>query len=248
MNQKRNFLSAVALLVLAPFSASADQVTIAVATNFTEVIEQLTKTFEQTTNHTVVIVSGSTGKIYAQITNGAPFDIFLAADQARPALLVADGAAPEAITFAIGQLALWSADQALVTGPETLETGFRHLAIANPALAPYGFASKQVLLATGLFAPLEDRLVLGENIGQTFALVASGNAELGFVALSYVQSPRNTIEGSTWVVPANLHAPIKQDAVLLNRAAKNPAALAFFAFLQTDEARTQIRAFGYLVE
>lgn len=240
--------AAIVIMALSPVLASADHVTVAVATNFTEVLEHLSDTFEQTTGHTVVIVSGSTGKLYAQITNGAPFDVFMAADQARPALLVDGNHADKAVTYAIGQLALWSTDPARVTGPETLETEFRHLAIANPDLAPYGLAAKQALLAMSRFIPLEDRLVLGENIGQTFALVASGNAELGFVALSYVQSSRNKIEGSTWTVPAALHAPIKQDAVLLNRATENHAAQAFFAFLQTDETRVEIRNFGYMVE
>lgn len=248
MTDRRKIWATIALMVLSPFSASADQVTVAVATNFTEVMEHISEVFEQTTDHTVVIVSGSTGKLYAQIVNGAPFDVFMAADQARPAMLVGDGHADNAITYADGQLALWSADPDRVTGPETLENDFRHLAIANPELAPYGLAAKQALLSMSRFDSLESRLVLGENIGQTYALVASGNAELGFVALSYIQSPRNQIEGSAWVVPATLHAPIRQDAVLLNRAAENPAASDFYAFLQTDETRTRIREFGYMVE
>ncbi|MHA1128754.1 MAG: molybdate ABC transporter substrate-binding protein [Alphaproteobacteria bacterium] len=247
MIDRRKIWATIAM-ALTPFSASADQVTVAVATNFTEVVEHLSDVFEQTTNHTVVIVSGSTGKLYAQISNGAPFDVFMAADQNRPALLVDGGHADQAITYAIGQLALWSANPDQVTGPKSLEAKFRHLAIANPDLAPYGLAAKQVLTSMAQLAVLEKRLVLGENIGQTYALVASGNAELGFVALSYVQSPRNKIEGSTWIVPASLHDPIKQDAVLLNRAAENPAALAFLAFLQTENTRAQIRNFGYMVE
>lgn len=209
--------------------------------------------FERDSGHDLTVVSGSTGKLYAQITNGAPFDLFLAADEERPRLLARAGLAVDRtrITYAVGRLVLWSpqADRVARDGSATLlERDFRKLAMANPALAPYGAAARNTLETLGLYGELRDRLVVGENVGQAFAMVATGNAELGFVALSYVMSPRNESVGSRWDVPQSYYAPIRQDAVLLQRAADNEAARVFLAWLQADDARTIIERFGYGVE
>ena len=245
--------AALLLCVLMPAAAQADEAAealVAVATNFGEVVERLEPQFERATGHELRIVTGSTGKLYAQIRNGAPFDALLAADQERPRLLEEESVAVEGsrFTYAIGRLTLWSPDADLIgeDGAAFLRAGdFRRLAMANPALAPYGAAARQTLAALGLLGPLGDRIVLGENIGQAHAMVATGNAELGFVALSYVVSPRNQAPGSRWDVPQSLYTPIRQDAVLLRRAADNPAASAFVDWLNADQARGVIEAFGY---
>ena len=237
--------------VFAPQFAMAETALVAVATNFSEVIDVLKSDFEAATEHKLAIVSGSTGKLYAQIVNGAPFDVFLAADQARPARLVAEGRTlgPQ-FTFATGKLALWSVDENRIgeDGLLALTEPYRRLAIANPQLAPYGVAAKEVLIALGLLEELQNRIVMGENIGQTHALVASGNAELGIVALAYAISPRNAAAGSYWVIPTDLYSPIHQNAVLTRHAQDNAAALAFVEYLQSDTAKETIRAHGYEVE
>lgn len=236
-----------ALVGLSSPSAAAEEVRVAVATNFRTAIEQLEPLFERETGHTLLISGGSTGKLYAQIINQAPFDVFLSADAARPLRLEETGAAVPGtrFTYATGQLVLWSPSGGEV-GAERLKAGtFRHLAIANPDLAPYGLAAMQVLGALELDEALAPQLVLGENIGQTFAFVQTGNAELGLVALSQLVAAREDLEGDYWRVPASLHEPIRQDAVLLTRAADNPAAIAFLAFLQGDDARALIRTSGY---
>lgn len=201
----------------------------------------------------MTVVAGSSGKLYAQIANGAPFDVFLSADQERPGRLEKEGlaVAGSRFTYATGRLTLWSAEPGRVgrDGAATLRRGeFRRLAIANPALAPYGAAAKQALEKLGLWDRFKDRIVMGETIGQAHAMVASGNAELGFVALSSVLSPRTETKGSRWDVPGDLHAPIRQDAVLLSRAAGNPAARGFLAFLRSEKARGLIESFGYSIE
>jgi molybdate transport system substrate-binding protein len=238
-------------LLLQASLAGADDVLVAVATNFSEVMAHLEVGCEGDTSHDVTVVSGSTGKLYAQITNGAPFDVFLAADQEHPRRLHQAEAAGRPFTYAIGRLVLWSpdADRIGADGAVVLRSGsFRRLAMANPALAPYGVAAQQVLEALGLSARLQDRIVLGENIGQAHAMVATGNAELGFVALSYVLSPRNDMPGSRWDVPEELYSPIRQDGVVLARAAGNAAAAAFIEWMHGDNARGVIRGFGYGVE
>ena len=238
-------------LFFVPQMAKAETALIAVATNFSEVIDVLKTDFESTTEHKLTIVTGSTGKLYAQIVNGAPFDVFLAADQARPERLVEDGLTLGAqITYATGQLALWSVDADRIdeNGLKALTEPYRHLAIANPQLAPYGVAANEVLTALGVLEELQDRIVMGENIGQTHALVASGNAELGIVALAYATSARNAAAGSYWRISSDLHAPIHQDGVLTRRAEGNAAAFAFMTYLQSELAKSTIRAFGYKVE
>ncbi|HWM29700.1 MAG TPA: molybdate ABC transporter substrate-binding protein [Woeseiaceae bacterium] len=249
----------VAIVALAIFQTAlaeepaGDEALLAVAANFAEVIELLKGEFEQETGHSLTVSVASTGTLYAQIKNGAPFDILLAADQERPRLLEGEGLAVPGsrFTYAVGRLTLWSpeAGRIAANGAETLKLGdFRKLAIANPDLAPYGLAARETLEALELDESLEDRIVMGENIGQTHAMVATGNADLGFVALSYVLSPRNESKGSRWDVPQELYTPIRQDAVLLMRAAENAAARDFLAWLQGEDARARIREFGYAVE
>lgn len=230
--------------------AAAEEALIAVAANFSEVMERLEADFERESGHELTVTIGSTGKLYAQVTHGAPFDVLLAADQERPMRLESEGlaVAGSRFTYAVGRLTLWSPEQGRVgsDGRATLRAGdFRSLSLANPALAPYGVAAKETLEQLGLWTTLETKLVMGENIGQAHALVASGNAELGFVALSYVLSPRNQHPGSRWDVPDRLYTPIRQDAVLLPRAANNPAARAFLSFLQSEDVRKLIESYGY---
>jgi molybdate transport system substrate-binding protein len=240
------------LLVLAALSsatARAGEVTVAVAANFSLPMARIADRFTAASGHTVKISVGSTGRLYSQIVAGAPFELLLAADDERPARLVAEGRARAGhrFTYAIGQLALWSSQPGLVD-PEgaVLASGrFRHLALANPKLAPYGAAAMAVLQARGLAQTLAPRLVLGDSIAQAYQFVATGNAELGFVSLSQVAAPGQPQSGSVWRVPASLHPPIRQDLVLLADAERNPAALQLLQFLRGDEARALIAGAGY---
>lgn len=244
--------AAIAALCLmgAADGARAETATVAVAANFKEPIEALAPIFEAETGHRLEIVIGSTGQLYAQIANGAPFDVFLAADQNRPEKAVAEGFAVEGsrFTYAIGKLTLYSPDAELVKGPEALDGAFHALAIANPTTAPYGAAAQSVLEALGKWAPLQGRIAQAQNIGGAFASVRSGAAELGFVALSSVLSPNNAEKGSRWDPPQDLHAPLRQDAVLLTGAKDDPAAAALVDFLKTSKARELILRYGYDVE
>lgn len=238
------------MFAFAALEAWADEVLVGAAANFVEPLAEVERAFEATQPHRLRVAVGSTGKLYAQILHGAPFDVLLAADQERPILLERDGLAVPGSrrTYAIGRLTLWSADPERIQGdvPTLLSAGsFRRLAMANPELAPYGAAARDVLTGFGIYAALRENIVTAENIGQTYAMVATGNAEIGFVAASGV---RSTGEGSRWDVPADLHAPIRQDAVLLSRAANNIAAQAFLDFLQTDRARAIISGYGYGVD
>lgn len=230
--------------------AAAADIRVAVAANFKSAADALGAAFENRSGHTLTITSGSTGKLYAQIVNGAPFDVFLAADQIRPAKLETDGVALSGsqFTYAIGQLVLWDPAGRAV-GPGRLAEGdYRRLAIANPALAPYGAAAHQVITALALGGETDGKLVYGENIGQAFAFVRTKNAELGFVALSQIWSLPAEKRGAHWTPPRALHAPIHQDAVLLTRARDNEAARAFFEFLKSDDALAIIGGFGYITE
>mgnify|MGYP001823981555 CR=1 FL=1 len=247
---RRSTALAGALALLSHGAANAADALVAVATNFAEVMQRLEAQFEAATSHTLTVTAGSTGKLYAQIVAGAPFDALLAADQVRPARLESEGfAVPGSrFTYATGAIALWSPDpdRIGIDGAAILRAdNFRRLAIANPALAPYGLAARQALQAMGVYDTVRERLVIGENIGQAHAMVASGNAELGMVALAYVLSPRNKAPGSRWDVPVSLYDPIRQDAVLLMRARNNAAAAELLEFLRTASARATIRAFGY---
>ncbi|MDE0451548.1 MAG: molybdate ABC transporter substrate-binding protein [Gammaproteobacteria bacterium] len=237
-------------LAFVPLELSADDALVAAAANFAEPLTRLERAFEASHPHRLRVAVGSTGKLYAQVLHGAPFDILLAADQERPTLLERAGLAVPGSrrTYAVGRLALWSANPERIQGDaaELLEAGnFRRLAMANPALAPYGAAAREVLQGFGLYATLRDRIVTAENIGQTYAMVATGNAEIGFVAASGI---RESDEGSRWDVPPDLHAPIRQDAVLLAHGADNPAARQFLEFLHGERARAIISDFGYGVD
>lgn len=229
--------------------ARADSVRVAVAANFAAPMQKIAAQFEADTGHRAELSFGSTGKLYAQISNGAPFQILLAADDKTPARLEKEGkAAPQSrFTYAIGTLVLWSADTDTVDAQaNVLKTGtFKYLAIANPKLAPYGLAAVQTMEKLGVAQSLEPRFVQGENIGQTYQFVASGNAALGFVALSQVMVDGKISKGSAWRVPAELHDAIRQDAVLLNSGKDNPAAQSLMQYLKGDKARAVIRSYGY---
>jgi molybdate transport system substrate-binding protein len=232
-----------------PMSLRAADVQVAVAANFTAPMRAIAAAFEQDTGHKALLAFGSSGKFYAQIRNGAPFQVFLSADDEKPARLEQEGMAVAGtrFTYAIGQLALWSAKAGYVDNKgEVLKQGaYAHLAIANPKLAPYGAAAIEVLKNLGLLETVQPRLVQGENIAQTYQFVASGNAELGFVALSQVTRDGRLTQGSAWIVPAHLHAPIRQDAVILANGKDNAAASALMAYLKSDKAKAVIRAYGY---
>jgi molybdate transport system substrate-binding protein len=246
-------ISVMAILLTLVAPIFAEEALVAVATNFKEVAEHLAADFEQSGTHELRITSGSTGKLYAQVRNGAPYDALLAADQERPRLLEGTGHAVAGTRFvyATGRLALWSPAVGGVAtdGRLSLEQGrFDHLAMANPDLAPYGLAAKETLLSLGLWDTLRDKIVMGENIGQAYMLVSTKNAILGFVALSQVLSPRNRQVGSRWDVPASLYSPIRQEAVLLVHGAGNAAAMEFLEYIQGEAARSTIESFGYASE
>ena len=235
----------IPLLGVAAESA-ADEITVAVATNFAGAMNALVERFEATSGHDVLVSSGSTGGHYAQIKNGAPFEAFFAADTERPRLLEAEGLAVPGSRFlyAVGRVALWSARANYVDADgRVLEVGdFRHLAIANPELAPYGAAARDVLTARALWDRLQPRLAMGQDIGQAYGFVQTGNAELGFVAWAQLKQPGREIAGSYWLVPESLHRPIEQEAVLLRDV---PAARALLEFMKSSEAREIIRGYGY---
>ena len=229
--------------------AFADAVQVAVAANFMAPMKLIAAAFEKDTGHKAMLTFGATGKFYAQITNGAPFDVFLAADDETPARLEKEGVAVKGsrFTYATGKLVLWSAQAGAVDAQgEVLKTGdFKKLAIAAPKLAPYGAAALETITKLGLLSRLEPRIVTGESIGQAFSFVATGNAELGFIALSQVYENGQVKSGSAWLVPEALYSPIRQDAVLLGKGAGNKAAVMLLAFLKTENAKGVIRSFGY---
>jgi molybdate transport system substrate-binding protein len=234
------------LLMLA-MPAFADEVAVAVAANFSAPMQKIAADFEQESGHKVRLSFGATGKFYAQIRNGAPFDVLLAADDETPARLERKGAAVAGsrYTYAIGTLALWNAKPGIAV-EELLKSGaYRHLAIANPKLAPYGAAAVETLAALKLLDAAQPKFVQGENIAQAWQFAASGNAELGFVALSQVMKDGKVAEGSAWIVPAHLHQPIRQDAVLLLPGKDRPAAEALLKYLKGDKARAIVKSFGY---
>ena len=229
--------------------ARADVVQVAVAANFTAPARALAEVFARTTGHEARLSFGATGAFYTQIKNGAPFDVLLAADNERPARLEKEGdtVPGSRFTYATGQLVLWSAKPGLVDdeGAVLKHGQFGKIAIANPKNAPYGAAAVEAMEKLGLAATLQPKLVTGESIGQTFNFIATGNAELGFVALAQVLEGGKLKSGSMWVVPAQYHAPIIQDAVILNRAASNPAAKAWMELLKTPQSKALIRSYGY---
>jgi len=231
-------------------SAQADEIHVAVAANFTEAAKKFAADYEKETGHTVKLSFGATGAFYAQITAGAPFDVLLAADEATPKKLAAEGkgVADSVKTYAVGKLALWSADASLVdSGGSVLKSDkFKHLAVADAKLAPYGEAALQTLQHLGVADALRDKLVTAGNIGQAYQFVSTGNAELGFVALGQVQPPDGSKPaGSMWLVPDNLYDPIRQDVVVMSASKSKAAASAFAKFLGGDKAHAVIAAYGY---
>ena len=241
--------SLLLLVIVSAAPAIADEARVAVAANFAGAAKQLAAVFERETSHRLQLSAGSTGKFYAQIANGAPFDVLLSADSETPLRLEQEklAVAGSRFTYAVGKLVLWSPRAGLVDDKgEVLRSGsFKRLAIANPKVAPYGAAAMQTMERLGVWSALKDRLVQGENIAQTFQFVSSGNADLGFIALSQIRESGQPRSGSQWLVPPSLHQPLRQDAGLLAPGAANPAARAFLEFLRGSAAREAIRAFGY---
>lgn len=241
----------VSLAALAAFSwqALAAEVQVAVAANFTAPMQAIAAEFEKDTGHKAKLSFGATGKFYAQISNGAPFEVFLSADDTTPArmerdLLVVPGSR---FTYAKGKLVLWSAKEGFVDDRgEVLKQGnFKHVSIANPKTAPYGAATVQFLGKQGLLEAIQPKFVQGENISQTYQFVSTGNAELGFVALSQVYKDGKFNSGSAWIVPAQFYDPILQDAVILARGKANPAAQALVQYLRGEKAKAIIKSYGY---
>ncbi len=230
-------------------AASAADVRVAVAANFTAPMQAIAAAFEKDTGHKARLAFGSTGKFYAQIRHGAPFQVLLAADDETPARLEREGMSVPGtcFTYAVGRLALWSAQAGVVDarGEVLKQGGYKHVAIANPKLAPYGAAAVEVMQRLGVVEAVRPKLVQGENIAQAWQFVASGNAELGFVALSQVTQDGKLTGGSAWIVPAHLHTPIRQDAAILTNGRGNPAAGALMDYLRSDKAKAVIRAYGY---
>ena len=234
--------------------AYAGEVTVAVAANFTAPMQKIAQAFAQDTGHKAQLAFGSTGKFYAQIKNGAPFAVLLAADDETPARLEKEGLAVAGTrqTYAKGRLALWSKSPNLVDdkgevlrSPNLDKLGIYKIAMADPKLAPYGAAAMEVIQHLGVQATVIPKLVQGESIGQTYQFVSTENAQLGFVALSQISLDGRITHGSAWVVPQSMHTPLKQDAVLLNVGKDNAAAIALLKYLQGDKAKTIIRQYGY---
>lgn len=233
---------------MAATPAVADQILVAVAANFTPPFREIAMEFEQATGHQVRVVSGASGAFYAQIKNGAPFDVFFSADAERPKLLEEEGLGVKnsRFTYAVGRLVLWSPDPSLVKGADTLTSArITHLAIANPKTTPYGMAAIQTMQKLGVWEKLQPRIVMGENLGQAIGFIESGNAELGFVALSQILDPKLNGKGARWDVPMDLHEPIKQDVILLVKGRENPGARALMEFIGGPQARAVIEQYGY---
>ena len=247
----RSYLACSLLLALGiPAIAEADEVQVAVAANFLAPLQEIAKSFEKETGHQTLITSGATGQLFTQIQHGAPFEVMISADAKTPKKLVKNelALADSQFTYARGKLVLWSVDPALVdAGGAVLKTGkFKHLAIANPKTAPYGTAAMEALGKLGLTASLKSKLVEGENISQAKQFVDTGNAEVGFVALSQIYKNGKITKGSAWVVPLDLYAPIYQDAVLLKKGEDNPAATALLNYLKGNKAKAIMTTYGYI--
>ena len=247
----RSYLACSLLLALGiPAIAEADEVQVAVAANFLAPLQEIAKSFEKETGHQTLITSGATGQLFTQIQHGAPFEVMISADAKTPKKLVKNelALADSQFTYARGKLVLWSVDPAVVdaSGAVLKSDKFKHLAIANPKTAPYGTAAMEALDKLGLTASLKSKLVEGENISQAKQFVDTGNAEVGFVALSQIYKNGKITKGSAWVVPLDLYAPIYQDAVLLKKGEDNPAATALLNYLKSDKAKAIMTTYGYI--
>lgn len=240
---------AIIATLLSSFAAHAAEVKVAVAANFAQPMKEIAAEFEKDTGHKLNLTQGATGKFYAQISNGAPFEVLLSADDETPSRLVKEGKAiaGSQFTYAIGRLALWSPDASFVEqGGDVLKTDkFKFIAIANAKVAPYGRAAVQTMQKLGVLMKIEPRVVQGESISQTFQFVTSGNAQLGFVALSQIWENGKLKTGSAWVVPEAMHEQLKQDVVLLNSGKDSQAAAALVEYLKSDKARKFIERYGY---
>lgn len=240
---------ALILSLLAIATADADEVQVAVAANFTGPMQVIAALFARDTGHQASLSYGASGKFYAQISNGAPFEVFLSADDKIPAKLVSEGkaVADSKFTYAVGTLILWSADPKLVDARgDVLNSGnFKRLAIANPKTAPYGGAAIEVLTGLKLLDAVQPKFVQGESIAQAFQFASTGNAELSFVALSQVFKDGKLTSGSGWIVPGHLHNPIRQDGVILAKGKDKPAAIALMNYLKGEKAQAVIKSFGY---
>ncbi len=253
---KKSGIVAVLFLIFLLFQASgalADTLRVAVASNFLLPVKELSREFEKTTANRVALISASTGKLYAQIKQGAPFDILLAADSLRPELLEKEGIAVPGsrFTYAVGRLALWSADTKLFLRNDLQvlnQKNFRYLAIANPKTAPYGKAAEQILRKKGYWDQLQTKLVRGENISQTFQFLVTGNADIGFIALSQLKRNQKQLKGYSWTIPSEWHDPIRQQAILLKRAKTNKVAKEFLNFIKSNRVQKIIESYGYSLE
>ncbi len=246
-------MSRIILLLAAFFSLAmqvrAAEVSVAVAANFTAPMQKIAQAFEQETGHKAILAFGATGNFYAQIRNGAPFQILLAADDETPVRIEKEGlgVAGSRFTYATGKLVLWSKQPGLVDDKgEILRSGkFQRIALANPKLAPYGAAAIETMAKLGVLQENQSKVVQGENIAQTYQFISTENAQLGFVALSQVFADGKIAQGSAWIVPSTLHSAIRQDAILLTKGNDNPAAMALMNFLRSNSAKAVIRSYGY---
>ena len=233
-------------------SSKAEELLVAVAANFSGPMQEIAEVFTQTQPHKIQLAFGSSGKFFAQIVNGAPYDLFFSADQTKPQALIDQNLAltSSRFTYALGALALWSADPLKINNDASVlvSGNFNKLALANPKLAPYGLAAMDVLINMQLMEASQKRWVQGENIAQTYQFIASGNADIGFVAVSQIMQNAVLKKGSAWIVPSTLYRPIKQDAVLLKRSKHLTTAKLFMDFMQGPEASHIIRSFGYTLE
>lgn len=242
-------IAALCAALLFSSQALAEQVQVAVATNFTAPLQAIAAEFEKDTGHSVVASFGATGQLYAQIQHGAPFEMLFSADASTPARLDSEGqgVSGSRFTYAVGSLVLWSATPGYLDGSDAAlkANQFRRLAIAEPKTAPYGLAAIQVLEKLGLTEAVQGKLVTGQSIAKALHFIATGNAELGFVALSQVYQDGQLSSGSAWIVPAELHTPIRQDALILKKGEHNPAAAAFMAYMKSEKAAAIIQSYGY---
>lgn len=248
MKQRLLILSLLVIVTMAVTPAFAEQALVAVAANFVPPFREIAMEFEKSTGHQLQVAGGSSGNFYSQIKNGAPFDVFFSADMERPKKLEDEGLGVKdsRFTYAIGRLVLWSPNADLIKGEETL--GFKQykkLAMANPKTAPYGVAAMQALQKLELWDSLQSQIVMGESLGQTMGFIESGNAQLGFIALSQALDSKIKGKGSRWDVPTNLHEPIKQDVILLTKGKDNVAAKALLEFMGGPQARKTVEHYGY---
>ncbi len=248
MKQRVLVWSLIVIATITAAPAFAEQVLVAVAANFVPPFREIALEFEKSTGHRLQVAGGSSGNFYSQIKNGAPFDVFFSADMERPKLLEDEGLGIKGtrFTYAIGRLVLWSPNESLIKGEETLRSKqYKRLAMASPKTAPYGMAAMQAMQKLEIWDSVQAQVVMGESLGQTMGFIESGNAQLGFIALSQVLDPKIKGKGGRWDVPNNLHEPIKQDVIMLTRAKDNQAAKALMEFIGSPQAKKIIERYGY---